>query len=530
MAARVTPTLRLVRSRLHGCALLLLAACEAASGGPDAPPCSTMVTRGEIAFFGVDSIDLLLVISNAPSMADEQTSLTRELPSLMRTLLSGELGSDHWMPARDLHVGVVSADLGAGAENAIAGCSQRGDGAAFRQTSAGDGCAPGPAFLSYRVPHPTRHPLIEPPGPEAADALVRDVSCSAALGSAGCAIAAPLEAALRALKHDTEVGAGFLRNDASKGLSLIYVLLISDGDDCSLREPDAFAQALQGAALEPAALCAQRGDLLHDVQRYVTGLRALRSDHEGLVRLAAVTGVPEDFVVEEFERSEDARRNARYAALLADPRMQSTARADGTLQPVCESALASATPARRIVQAVQGLGRNSDVLSICAPSWTQAIAPLFEDSLAFRSGRGICLPRKPVRGPDGLTQCRVTLTLPLPGTAHEATPTRCSERASLREASPPARTPDGRAICDLHQLAVTGLPDSPQLEPGEGWFFDDFSGEEVCSCRTGTCNSLFFAPSTPPAGVVGTVECFETTVLDAGPESPANDPSRCRVP
>jgi len=539
IAERVTSLLRSVRScgscwaLLALLALLVLAGCDATTSvAPGAPPCETVVTRGELTFFGIDPIDLLFVISNAPSMADEQTALARELPLLMRTLLTGELGPDRHLdhPIRDLHIAIVSADLGTGTQDAIAGCSQNGDGASFQQRSGGDECAERPAFLSYRVPRQTRHPLITPPGPEAADALVNDVSCGAALGSTGCAIAAPFEAGLRALTQAADDQPGFLRDEPSLGLSLIFVLLISDGDDCSLRDPDAFAQALQGSALEPAALCAQRADLLHDVQGYVEGLRALRRGHEELVELAAITGVPEDFALGELERDDAALRDAHYAALLADPRMQSRVREDGTLQPVCESELASATPAPRIVQTAQRLGASARVLSICAPSWTQAIAPLFEDSIAIDTVPGFCLPSKPVRGPDGLTQCHVTWTLPLPGTADESTPTRCSERASLREASPRARTPDGRAICELRQLAVTGLPDAPQLEPGEGWFVDDFSGFDLCRCETATCSTLIFAPNVPPNGVTGTFECFETKVLDAPPGSAAGDPSRCRVP
>jgi hypothetical protein len=243
----------------------------------------------------------------------------------------------------------------------------------------------------------------------------------------------------------------------------------------------------------------------------------------------AITGVPEDLIAT-MPNSEDLRRDDWYETLLADPRMQATIRDDGTLQPVCESALASATPARRIAQAAQSFGRSGQLASICAPSWTQAIAPLLASSIALRTVGGVCLPRKPVRGADGSTQCHVTLTLPLPGTADETTPTSCSERASLRELSPPERTVDGRAVCELQQLAVTGLPDTPQLTAGEGWFFDDFSNERACNCPTGACNTVFFAPSLPAAGVMASIECFETRVLDGPLGDPASDAGACRVP
>jgi hypothetical protein len=100
----------------------------------------------------------------------------------------------------------------------------------------------------------------------------------------------------------------------------------------------------------------------------------------------------------------------------------------------------------------------------------------------------------------------------------------------LRELSPPERTADGRAVCELQQLAVTGLPDAPQLAAGEGWFFDDFSGRDVCHCLSATCNSVFFAPSLPATGVVARIECFETRVLDVSLGDRASDAGQCRVP
>ena len=103
--------------------------------------------------------------------------------------------------------------------------------------------------------------------------------------------------------------------------------------------------------------------------------------------------------------------------------------------------------------------------------------------------------------------------LPLRGHALAGTPSECSQLPFLSDAKSRARMADGRAVCEVRQLVVTGLPDAPQLEPGEGWFYDDFSKGDACRCSEPICNSIIFTPNVPPSGVTVVLDCFETRAI-----------------
>ena len=62
-------------------------------------------------------LDILFVVDNSGSMAQEQANLARNFPVLMQELVSA---------GADLHIAVVSSDLGAGAGPVGQGCPQTG--------------------------------------------------------------------------------------------------------------------------------------------------------------------------------------------------------------------------------------------------------------------------------------------------------------------------------------------------------------------------------------------------------------------
>jgi hypothetical protein len=96
----------------------LLAACTGPQEGVggvrhQAPPPTAAATGFSIT--RVEKVDLLFVVDNSDSMEDEQASLRAQLPHLMDVLTRGERGPDDprpFTPVRDLHVGVVSTDMG----------------------------------------------------------------------------------------------------------------------------------------------------------------------------------------------------------------------------------------------------------------------------------------------------------------------------------------------------------------------------------------------------------------------------------
>lgn len=70
--------------------------------------------------------------------------------------------------------------------------------------------------------------------------------------------------------------------------------------------------------------------------------------------------------------------------------------------------------------------------------------------------------------------------------------------------------PDGSIECAVIQLRTVGTPRAP--EPGEGWYYDDFSMETDTSCdRPGIEGQrIAFTPGAiPPNGVNVNLECLQ---------------------
>ena len=267
------------------CSLACALGCERSLPVPEAPDCFLSEMTAEVVVFGTNPVDLLIVLDVSPSMAEEQAALDRELPALIRRLVTGKLpdGREGFQPIRDLRIGVVSADLGTGASaGSVPGCTAQGDDARLARGAACGGERA--SYADYFVLKPTLHPLVPAPSREAEDALIEDVMCRVRLGSAGCGVSQPLEAALRAFQTNPE----FQPDSRGRGLSALHVLLISDGDDCSLRDGEA---AVPGAGPGDAT-CLDWGDALYEVERFVNGLRALRPGNEDFVTMSAIIGLP----------------------------------------------------------------------------------------------------------------------------------------------------------------------------------------------------------------------------------------------
>lgn len=296
-------------------------------GGSGIPPV-TIVPRVDVG--KIDNLDLLLVVESGSMMRPEaRDALQREFPKLISVLSTGDRPpKPSFPPAENLHLGVVSTDMG--------GCanSELGDDGIMNnipdvriancqptyprfltylavvndptQTATDFACIAGPnlaldgsvgdqecgdPFPPVYCPAETlSSPLCCPYG----DNGRTDVCCSHGSctpdGVCGCEYAQPLEAALKALWPSIDIGPDgnviepnrimfrgdamgfgqlshgdiendhFLRNDATLGVSLIVIMLVTDKDDSSP----------------------------YDVQRYVNGLKLLRPGAEQLVMFGAI--------------------------------------------------------------------------------------------------------------------------------------------------------------------------------------------------------------------------------------------------
>jgi hypothetical protein len=371
----------------------------------------------------VGKADLLFVVDNSGSMRQEQESLRQQFPKIVRVLTRGDTDDDgvqDFPPARDLHLGVVSTDLGLVGIPDIDKCQGLGDdGLLLHQPNLlVDGCQAGyPPFLSYTS------------GVDDPERSANDLACIATLGTDGCGFEQQLEAGLKALwpssderitflgdhhgfgrlGHGDRANAGFLRNDAAAGLSLIVVILVTDEEDCSSEDTSHFTPAQYLVESDPRIMqdlnlrCFYNKQNLHPVERYVNGLLALRPGNEALVLFTALTGVPPDLVGPAARARVDfadaVQRDAFYAGILDDPRMverpdpMRTPEQGGNLVPSCESANGVAYPPRRIVEVVRGFRENGFVQSICEPDFG---API--DAILARIGerlRDPCLQSPP---------------------------------------------------------------------------------------------------------------------------------------
>jgi hypothetical protein len=202
----------------------------------------------------IHSVDILFEIDNSNSMTENQANLTRNIGVLLDALVSPTVdpatGRERPAPARSLHVGVISSDLGTpGAVIPSCANSDGGDngllnpirnGLAIRThqpwTTAPAGRRPArctmdmnqyPSFLTFDAQTTDSATFRE------------DFVCNATLSTGGCGLEQQLEAMYRALiVHDARTrpgnaspNAGFLRDDA-----LLALVLVSDEEDGSVRD------------------------------------------------------------------------------------------------------------------------------------------------------------------------------------------------------------------------------------------------------------------------------------------------------
>jgi hypothetical protein len=337
-------------------------------------------------------VDLLFVVDNSGSMAEEQANLIAELPRLVRVLATGDVNGDgaaDFMPPESLHVGFVSTDMGAGPSRGVPTCAAGlGDDGILRSRSR---VTTAPCMATY----PSG--VFEFARTDDASAFAATLGCVADLGTGGCGFEQQLEAGLKAVTpsaarpwtapgyepprfsdgsgvtdvlpgHGESANAGFLRPD-----SLFGVVFVTDEEDCSVIDYGLFETGNPRYMSVPLNLrCNTFGDpamgVVHPVQRYIDGFLGLRRAPANLV-FSAIVGIPPE--------TEAAAAAGDFATVLSNPNMIPRPNAMGTnLEPSCSSANGVAYPPIRLVQVAAGLrfeGANVTVSSICTSSFASAI-------------------------------------------------------------------------------------------------------------------------------------------------------------
>jgi hypothetical protein len=311
-------------------------------------------------------LDLLFMIDDSPSMAEEQSNLARNFPKLVEELKKMPTGFP------DLHLGVLSANMGAGLTPLNGGCSNLGGDRGVLQVRSG--CGLDPANGRYLISQDRgTHNNFE-------GDIERVFACLANLGTDGCGYEHQLQSVRMALSGFVTDNAGFLRPDAH--LAVVY---ITDEDDCSAPADTSIFQQSSSTNEDPSLRCSLYGHQcdgkavpdapfeapldqcqatpdgsgkLVPVQTFVDEMKRLKTQS---VSVSVIGGWPIDVA--------DARYEIGY-----DPDADSSRARWLTSIPICSSANGKATAGLRLKQFTDAFGSAGKLISICQDDFSEAMA------------------------------------------------------------------------------------------------------------------------------------------------------------
>ncbi len=417
--------------------LLLVPACYRSAGeGSGREPTSTV----PVVAPGPVRVDIVVLVDNSGSMAQEQRALTAAFPELVRDLVDprdddGDGRPDH-APVEDLRIGVVTPDMGTGGFP-VSTCSNPdvGDNGCFRNRASPSvaGCPSAfPTFLSRDATNAATY---------AADDIARDFTCIATLGTSGCGFEQQLKAMRQAVTANAGplgCNAGFLRPD-----SILALIWVTDEDDCSVSpfHSELFDQDRTDLG-HLSIRCFLHPEFIESVSSYVEVFRRLRPSAPEKLVLAMILGVPPDEPL-------CIGRGDQIPGCLAVTRMIPTIDPAMTTQiiPSCNTSMGLAFPPARLVEVAQAFGPQAWVDSICRSDWSGPIRGI--NGILERSVAHPCFP-EPL--PFDPASCRSSCFL---------VETLGDDRPCEPDASCPADGCPAASPADLPDLAPCRLP-----EPG----------------------------------------------------------------
>jgi hypothetical protein len=307
------------------------------------------------------ALDLLFMIDNSPSMQEEQANLIRNFPALMNELKNLPGG----LP--DLHVAVVTSDLGAGSVPlSNGGCPRIGGDRGIFQSKVECGLD-GNAKFMVTLNNGTMNNFQGDPS--------KVFSCMAQVGTFGCGYEHQLQATRVALYEAiTPENKGFLRDDAMLG-----IVLISDEDDCSAEtRTNLFVDDASFPGTTASFRCAPAGHLCDGKQPPVAAFdvpleTCTASDMGRLIRVQDVVDSiktlkrrpAEQIVVAGIFGWPNSATGARYRYVQTREGLD--------YAPVCQSANGQATAALRLKNFVESFGTGGAFFSICNDDFSPAM-------------------------------------------------------------------------------------------------------------------------------------------------------------
>ena len=396
---------RLLPSLLHLRLSVAIVACAAALWACNSHPLQAPTPQPEIQTdlpFTVtpeNKLDLIFLVDNSGSMAQDQASLARNFPRFMQELEN--LGKV------DLRLAVISSDVGAGTlrnEN----CRAAGDAGIFR-TGNNCGLTPGATFLT-----------VDKQGNQNFTGELADVfGCVATLGTSGCGYEHQLQSLRFALYRPEQQS--FLRPDAHLG-----IVVITDEDDCS-GEPDSTLYTADRPGEAPNLRCATAGHVCGGMpvasSAFTAPLASCKPhEHPGdaASRLQRLINVSEVVGQIKALKAGSGKKVIVSAIMGWDDRPSASyrieSRSDGLdLAPICAAPNDGpwSMPAVRLKSFVDAFGELGSWHSMCEPDLAPAIRAI-GGTIAVNISEGVCLPalaRDTDVAPGLQPECNVTAVL-----------------------------------------------------------------------------------------------------------------------
>jgi hypothetical protein len=328
-------------------------------------------------------IDIVFMVDNSNSMAPLQQKLRTNFPAFMNVLKA--------LPLPNVHISVISSDLGAGSSVDAPGCNNNGGDQGKFQFAPKDPVVCAAAKLNAGQNYISNINGNANYTGDIADAF----SCIAALGQSGCGLEHQFGSVLRALGADgtgaPPENAGFLRKDA-----YLAVILITNEDDCSApRGSNIFSGTSKYVSDPYGPLTSYRCNLvghtcdgapppkgpggpfmncvsnedgtLLRVADVVAGLKGLKAD-PSKVLVAAITGPPKPYVV----ANTGTPNNDDPAGMWPEVGHSCTQQEPGGM-------VTYGDPSVRIWQWIQAFAGNGVFESICNASFTPALQRIAEE-------------------------------------------------------------------------------------------------------------------------------------------------------
>ncbi|MDJ0765895.1 MAG: hypothetical protein QNJ97_23125 [Myxococcota bacterium] len=382
-------------------------------------------------------VDILVVVDNSNSMEQEQEILATGFFTLINALSKPVIGPDWpFPPIEDMRVAIVSSDMGLqygdtgsieDVPTDIGNCLERGDDGELSTNMPGtvsiasgviacaedgDQCpedficnngfcdSPTPDEL-YPVPCPdlnTGNDFAETNTSDPNGNLATQVACMAQVGNQGCGIEQQLQAAVRGLTRQAQLGTdGFLVDS-----HLLAVLIVSDEEDCSIRDPGLFKTAEWESGTNPIPGDPESGrrniacnfpvdneiENLFDPSVYWDKFVTIKDDKPMAVIFAAIVGVPQEDVCQ--GRGSELDGCLDHDDMQFEPiEYESQGNLIKHFRPACSriegnALVTEARPGRRYVKIAQDFDKNGYIYSICNQDWSPALT-----NVSYMIGQGI---------------------------------------------------------------------------------------------------------------------------------------------